>query len=162
MVNELNNKDYHVIFCGYDKFDHLSFLKNQINERKLSNYFTFFDYLEDEEIIAIYLNSHALVMPTFVGHYSLPLFESFYFKIPAFFTKDLLDESLTKYVYEIDTKIPSDLAKKLLELKSKKNEVENLKKEAYNFYNSFCSLSRIKKTYNDIFEEVIYFKSMWK
>ena len=59
-------------------------------------------------------------MPTFVGHYSLPLFESFYFKIPAFFTKDLLDESLTKYVYEIDTKIPSDLAKKLLELKSKK------------------------------------------
>ncbi len=162
MVNKLNNKDYHVIFCGYDKFDHLKFLKNQIHEKKLSTYFTFFDYLEDEEIIAIYLNSHALVMPTFVGHYSLPLFESFYFKIPAFFTKDLLDESLKKYVYEIDTKIPDDLPKKLLELQSKKHELENLKNEAYNFYNSFCSLNKIKKTYNDIFEEVIYFKSMWK
>ena len=162
MVNKLNNKDYHVIFCGYDKFDHLKFLKKKIHEKKLSSYFTFFDYLEDEEIIAIYLNSHALVMPTFVGHYSLPLFESFYFKIPAFFTKGLLDESLKKYVYEIDTKIPDDLAKKLLEIEANKHEVENLKNDAYNFYNSFCSLGKIKKTYSDIFEEVIYFKSMWK
>ena len=40
-------------------------------------------------------------MPTLVGHYSLPLFECFYFKIPVFFTKNLLDESLKKYVYEI-------------------------------------------------------------
>jgi len=90
-------------------------------------------------------------MPTFVGHYSLPLFESFYFKIPAFFTKGLLDESLKKYVYEIDTKIPDDLAKKLLEIEANKHEVENLKNDAYNFYNSFCSLGKIKKTYSDIF-----------
>ena len=61
-------------------------------------------YLEDNEIIALYLNCHALVMPTFVGHYSLPLFESFYFKIPAFFTKDLLDDNLRKFAFEIDTK----------------------------------------------------------
>ncbi len=163
MVNKFKNKDYHVIFCGYDKFDHLKFLKKQIEEKNLLNYFTFFDYLEDEEIITIYLNSHALVMPTFVGHYSLPLFESFYFKIPAFFTKDLLDEDLRKYVFEIDTKIPEDLVSKLLDIDTnKKKEVENLKNDAHDFYKSFCSLDRIKKTYNDIFEEVIYFKSMWK
>ena len=75
MVNKFKKNDYHVIFCGYD-IDHLKFLKKEIEEKNLSNYFTFFNYLEDEEIIAIYLNSHALVMPTFVGHYSLPLFES--------------------------------------------------------------------------------------
>ena len=98
-----------------------------------------------------------------MGHYSLPLFESFYFKIPAFFTKDLLDEDLRKYVFEIDTKIPEDLASKLLDIDTnKKKEVENLKNDAHDFYKSFCSLDRIKKTYNDIFEEVIYFKSMWK
>ena len=50
-----------------------------------------------------------------------------------------------------DTKIPDDLAKKLLEIEANKHEVENLKNDAYNFYNSFCSLGKIKKTYSDIF-----------
>ena len=78
-------KEYHVVFCGYDKFNQLNFLKNKIKEKQLSNYFTFFDYLEDNEIIALYLNCHALVMPTFVGHYSLPLFESFTLRFQHFY-----------------------------------------------------------------------------
>ena len=103
-----------------------------------------------------------MVMPTFVGHYSLPLFESFYFKIPAFFTKNLLDNSLKKYVYEIDTKNPEELYTKLKYIEKNKEEVHNLMKESYNFYQNFCSLKKIKKTYSEIFEEVLYFKSMWK
>ena len=55
--------DYHVIFCGYDKFDYLKFLKKEIEEKKFIQLFHVFNYLEDEEIIVIYLNSHALVMP---------------------------------------------------------------------------------------------------
>ncbi len=162
MVNKFSIKDYHVVFCGYDKFNHLSFLKKKIKEKKISDHFTFFDYLEDNEIISIYLNSHALVMPTFVGHYSLPLFESFYFKIPAFFTKNLLDESLKKYVYEIDTKNPEELSFKLKYIEKNKEEVHNIMKESFNFYQSFCSSEKIKKTYSKIFEEVLYFNSMWK
>ena len=162
IVNKLNNKEYHVVFCGYDKFNQLNFLKNKIIEKNMSDYFTFFDYLEDNEIISIYLNSHALVMPTFIGHYSLPLFESFYFKIPALFTKNLLDQSLKKYVYEIDTKNPEELSTKLKYIEKNKEEVDNLMRKSFDFYQSFCSLEKIKKTYTGIFEEVLYFKSMWK
>ena len=162
IVNKLNNKEYHVVFCGYDKFNQLNFLKNKIKEKNISDYFTFFDYLEDNEIISLYLNSHALVMPTLVGHYSLPLFESFYFKIPTFFTKNLLDESLKKYVYEIDIKNPEELSTKLKYIEKNKEEVDNLMRKSFDFYQSFCSSEKIKKTYSDIFEEVLYFKNMWK
>ncbi len=43
-----------------------------------------------------------------------------------------------------------------------KEEVDNLMRKSFDFYQSFCSLEKIKKTYSDIFEEVLYFKSMWK
>ena len=43
-------KEYQVVFCGYDKFNQLNFLKNKIKEKQLSDYFTFFDYLEDDWI----------------------------------------------------------------------------------------------------------------
>ena len=162
IVNRYKKKEYHVVFCGYDKFNQLNFLKNKIKEKQLSDYFTFFDYLEDNEIIALYLNCHALVMPTFVGHYSLPLFESFYFKIPAFFTKDLLDDNLRKFAFEIDTKKPDDLAKKLMKINSDDQNLDKIMDEAHNFYKNFCSIEKIKQTYTEIFEEVLYFKSIWK
>ena len=162
LVNRYKKKEYHVVFCGYDKFNQLNFLKNKIKEKQLADYFTFFDYLEDNEIIALYLNCHALVMPTFVGHYSLPLFESFYFKIPAFFTKDLLDDNLRKFAFEIDTKKPDDLATKLMNINSDNKNLDKIMDEAHNFYKNFCSIKKIKQTYTEIFDEVLYFKSIWK
>ena len=162
LVNRYKKKEYHVVFCGYDKFNQLNFLKNKIKEKQLADYFTFFDYLEDNEIIALYLNCHALVMPTFVGHYSLPLFESFYFKIPAFFTKDLLDDNLRKFAFEIDTKKPDDLATKLMKINSDDKNLDKIMDEAHNFYKNFCSIEKIQQTYKEIFDEVLYFKSIWK
>ena len=162
IVNKHDNKDFHVVFCGYDKFNQLDYLKKIINEKKISSFFSFYDYLEDNEIIALYLNSFALIMPTFVGHYSLPLFESFYFKIPVLFTKDLLDPSLKKFVVEIDTKQPRELYDKLLYLENNKQEIKNLASESHQFYKNFCSIENIKRNYIKIFDEVLYFKSLWR
>ena len=162
MINENNIKDFHVVFCGFDKFNQLNFLKKIIDQKNISEYFSFYDYLEDEEIISIYLNSHALVMPTFVGHYSLPLFEAFYFKIPVFFTENLLDANLKKYVFEIDTRQPNSLYEKLKFLEKNKEEVKNLTIASHEFYKDFCSLDNIKKNYIKIFEEIRYFNNLWK
>jgi glycosyltransferase involved in cell wall biosynthesis len=154
--------DFHVVFCGFDKFHQLDFLKKIIKEKDISDYFSFYDYLEDEEIISLYLNSYALVMPTFVGHYSLPLFEAFYFKIPVFFTKNLLDENLRKYVFEIDTREPKLFYDKLKYLDENKDKVKDLTLSSHEFYKDFCSLKNIKKNYIKIFEDVEYFNNLWK
>ena len=162
MVNKFNQKDYNVVFCGYDKFNHLNFLKNEIKEKNLDNYFNFFNYLEDNEIISIYLNAHALVMPTFIGHYSLPLFESFYFKLPVLFTKDLLDPSLKKYVLEIDTTKKEDLLEKLKYINENEQKINNVMEEAFDYYQQACSIKKIEETYKNIFKETLYFQSIWK
>ena len=47
-------------------------------------------------------------------------------------------------------------------IEKNKEEVDNLMRKSFDFYQSFCSLEKIKKTYSEIFEEVLYFKSMWK
>jgi catechol 2,3-dioxygenase-like lactoylglutathione lyase family enzyme len=41
-------------------------------------------------------------------------------------------------------------------------EVSSLKNESYDFYQKVCSLEKVKETYNNIFDEVLYFKSIWK
>ena len=66
----------------------------------------------------------------------LPLFESFYFKIPAFFTKDLLDDNLRKFAFEIDTK-PDDLATKLMKINSDDKNLDKIMDEVY-FYKNFA------------------------
>lgn len=154
--------DYHVIFCGYDKFNQLDYLKDLISQKNLNKRFNFFSYLEDDEIISIYLNSYALVMPTFVGHYSLPLFESFYFKLPVLFSENLLDDSLKKFVIEINTMQPENLLKKLKYINENMNKIENMKFEAFNHYTKECSLEKIEKNYQKIFTDTIYYKSLWK
>ncbi len=162
IVSQKNIKDYQIIFCGFDKLSHLKYLKELISEKKLNDYFIFFDYLKDEEIISIYLNSYALVMPTFVGHYSLPLFEAFYFKLPVLFTKNLLDKDLKKFVYEIDTTNKEDLLIKLDHINKNKEIINSNLNAAHEYYNQFCSIKKIEDTYKKIFNEAKYFQNIWK
>ena len=83
-----------------------------------------------------------------------------HFKIPAFFTKDLLDDNLRKFAFEIDTKKPDDLATKLMKINSDDKNLDKIMDEAHNFYKNFCSIEKIQQTYKEIFDEVLYFKYM--
>jgi hypothetical protein len=56
MVNEKNISDFKVIFCGFDKFNQKNFLNKLIEKKKIQNHFIFFDYLEDKQIISLYLH----------------------------------------------------------------------------------------------------------
>ena len=125
-IVNLKRDNLKVVFSGYDK-GNLNYIKNQIKIKNLENNVKIFDYLTNDQIISLYLNTKGLIMPTFVGHSTLPLYEAFYFKVPVFFTKDLLDEKLKDLVYEIDIYETKDLMKKLKllenhpDIKEKKN-----------------------------------------
>ncbi len=161
IVNEKKIKDYKVIFCGFDKFKQKNFLKKIIEKNNLQNYFLFFDYLSDNQIISLYLHSHCLVMPTLVGHYSLPLFESFYFKLPAIFTSNLLDNSLQKYTWELNLNDNKDLLKKIEEIDSDQIKKNQIIDEAHIFYSNNFKLQNIYKNYENIFLEAKKILNMW-
>ena len=152
-------EDLHVVFSGYDK-GNLKYIKNQIKSKNIENNVKIFNYLNNDQIISLYLNSIALVMPTFVGHSTLPLYEAFYFKLPVFFTEGLLDEKLKDLVYEVNLFKPQDLFEKYKLLDDDKNK-ENKISSASKFYNNNCSREQLFNNFKDIFKEYKYLKSRW-
>ncbi len=155
------NIEIDVIFCGSDK-GNLKFLKNLIKQKKLEKNFHIYNFISEEEIISLYLNSLCLVMPTYVARSTLPLYESFYFKKPVFYSKNILDEELEKYVETFDLKNPKTLTEKLENLIKNKNNLSNKIYEAYNYYNKNCTDENFLNNYGKIINEFKYLKSMWK
>ena len=146
----INN--FHFLFCGSDK-GNFNFIKNEIKKKKLSEFFTIIQFASNEEVIYFYQNAFGVVMPTTGGPTNLPLYESFFFKKPVFYTKGLLnDENLKKAIIEIDIKDPVDFANKLLNINN--INLEKIKSYAYNYYFKVCDKEIYKKNYMTILNEV--------
>ena len=145
----INN--FHFLFCGPDK-GNFNFIKNEIKKKKLSEFFTIIQFASNEEVIYFYQNTFGVVMPTTGGPTNLPLYESFFFKKPIFYTKGLLnDENLKKAIIEIDIKDPVDFANKLLNINN--INLEKIKSYAYDYYFKVCDKEIYKKNYIAILNE---------
>ena len=117
--------------------------------------------MNDEEIISLYLHSKAVIIPTYVARTTLPLVEALYFKLPIFYSKDILDESYKDYINEFDLKNPQDLSNQLLKFINN-NESFYLKSEKGNkFYKTISSIEKNKDTILKIFQDYLYLKSKW-
>jgi len=91
-------------------------------------------------------------MPTTGGPTNLPLYESFFFKKPIFYTKDLLnDENLKKAIIEIDIKDPIDFVNKLLNIDNL--DLDKIKSYAYDYYLKVCDKEIYKKNYKSILKD---------
>ena len=77
----LLNQNYtiKVVFCGSDK-GNLENIKRDIIKLNLNDNIKIFSFLSEEQVMALYTNCFAVVMPTFVGRSSMPLYESFFFR----------------------------------------------------------------------------------
>ena len=154
------NENIHVVFCGNDK-SNLKYLKRIIKEKKIDKNFTIFNYISNEQIISLYKNAFALIMPTFVGHFSLPLYESFYFNLPVIYTEDQLDNELRKFVFEVNTLDPKSMIEKIIYIKNNPSEVAEMTENAKKFYTENCSREKKMKVYSNIFSEYSYLRQMW-
>ena len=151
----INN--FHFLFCGSDK-GNFNFIKNEIKKKKLSEFFTIIQFASNEEVIYFYQNTFGVVMPTTGGPTNLPLYESFFFKKPIFYTKGLLnDENLKKAIIEIDIKDPGDFANKLLNINN--INLEKIKSYAYDYYFKVCDKEIYKKNYMTTLNEFKLAKS---
>ena len=155
-----NIKDFLFIFTGHDK-GNKNYIIKLIKENKLEDNFLMLDYVDNKELISLYINSDALIMPTFVGHSTLPLYEAFYFNLPVFFTKGLLDDELKKHVYEIDIFNPQNFLNSFNEFSKEKNINKDKIKSGKNFYEKNCNKINLFQNLSKIFKEYEYLKSRW-
>ena len=144
------------IFCGPDK-GNLNYINKTVEKENLSENVKILGFVNDLEMISIYKNCQAVLMPTLLGRSSLPLLESLFFKKKIFYSKNILDEDLKKYVEEFDLNNPEDLSEKIeVFLKDKKNS--NLDVEYNNIFND----KTFANNYQNVFKEFKYLVSKWR
>lgn len=73
------------IFSGYDE-GNLAYVKNRVSVLGLENRVRFADFVSNQEIPELYLQSIALVMPTYFGPTNLPPLEAFALKVPVLYS----------------------------------------------------------------------------
>ena len=158
-----NNKinDVIFVFCGFDK-GNLKYIKKKIEEKNLHNYFKIFNYLSDLELISLYLKCFAVLMPTYVGHSVIPMYEAFYFKKNVFFTKGLADDNLVKFLTEIDINDFTSVRTKYFEILNNLEVNQNKLKNAELYYKDTLNEENMAKSFIKIFEEYKYIKERWK
>ncbi len=132
------NLDVKCIFTGSDK-GHLKKIKEKIKEYNLENYFKIHEYLSDEEIIELYVNCTAVVIPTVVGTFTFPHIEAFFFEKIVFSATENLDKSFKERVVNIDLNHPKSLIDNFLKLKENKDKSKSMIESNKNFYNEKLS-----------------------
>ena len=91
-----------------------------VKKNNLEENFVVLNFLSDDEVIQLYKSCFGLIMPTYVARSTLPLYESFFFRKPVFYSKDILDDEIYKYVVSFDLNDPNDLINKLKDIDEKK------------------------------------------
>jgi len=98
------------IFSGKDK-GNLVYLKNLTHELDLDQYTRFIDFVPDREVVDLYSNAFALVMPSYFGPTNIPPLEAFHMGLPVIYSdrKDFRDHIGDAAIY-VDLNNPESLA----------------------------------------------------
>jgi len=94
--------DFKIVFSGYDK-GYLSNLELLAKKMNCSNFFIFLNYVSDDDLIFLYKNCSALIIPSLVGTHTFPLYEGFYFKKPLIYNSKNLDQKFRENVISLNT-----------------------------------------------------------
>lgn len=156
------NKNFLIIFCGANK-GNFKYIMKKIDEYKLQNYFKIFNFLTDDEVVYLYQNVSAIIMPTYVARSSLPLYEAFYFEKNIFYSKDILDKKLEYLTIPVDLENPDDLAYKMSEYikNSDKHEYKSMILKAKDYYLENCNEKIISQKIFNIFSEYKKLSEKW-
>lgn len=163
-VNSLkknHNINLNVVFCGKDK-GNLEYVNELISKLNITDQFAILGYINDHEILHLYKNCNALVMPTYVATSTLPLYEAFYYKVPVLYSAGVLDPNLENFVTTFDLKNFNELTLILKKMYENRLETENKIKNGYEFCKKFCNDKYLSSNYKKILNDYHLIKEIWK
>ena len=94
-------------------------------------------------------------MPTYLGRSSLPLLEAIFFNKKIFYSKNILDENLKKFVTEFDLKNPNDLAIQLSNFSDDRSNNQTI-------YKDITSEASFNENYVKIINDYNFYLNTWK
>ena len=116
ILKEKYNKMVNVIFSGKDA-GNLNYVKSVVDELNLSDQVKFLGFVDNEDIVELYKNSLALVMPTYFGPTNIPPLEAFALGVPVLYS-DLpgLRDQVGDSALLLDLNDPNSMAKNIINL----------------------------------------------
>ena len=148
------------IFSGSNQgsFD---FITKEVKRLNLEDRVRFIGYVKDEEISELYLQSIALVMPTFLGPTNIPPLESFQLGVPVLYS-DLpgLKDQVGDAALMLNLNDPMSLSDQLNNLIHDEQLRNRLIKAGYERINFFNKINR-KKILIDIISDFRVKRSCW-
>lgn len=107
-------KKIYFIFCGGNQGS-LAFIKKKINEYNINENIKIFNYLPNDEVLALYKLSAGLVMPTYFGPTNIPPLEAWHLNIPVVYSSNLKDHGGDAALY-FDPDSEEELIESLVKL----------------------------------------------
>jgi glycosyltransferase involved in cell wall biosynthesis len=116
-VKKLKDKNINIsfVFCGRDK-GNLKFIQNRILELGINENIKILDYVNDEEVFALYKICTALIMPTYFGPTNIPPVEAWSLDVPVAYSSHLINHGKDAALY-FDPSSSDELGDVLLQLK---------------------------------------------
>lgn len=110
---KLKGLNFNLVCCGKDH-GYLSEIRSYVEKKKLAAHINFLDYVEDEELPYLYLNSSMLVMTSLIGPTNIPPWEAFKLKIPVIYPRlEGIEEVYEDCVLYFEPLDSDDLARKI-------------------------------------------------
>jgi len=149
------------VFCGSDK-GYLDRIKKYSISQEQNQYIHFLDFVADEDMPYLYLNSLALTMPTFSGPTNIPPWEAFKMEVPVFYS-DLknIREVYIDAVYYIDQFDSSSLVDGIVEILKNEDKRKELIINGKKLLNGINTEKEFKKIF-DILKKRKKIKEIWE
>ena len=107
-INLKQEIPFSLIFCGADKSgfvsNNKSYLIKKSKELEIKDNILFLSHVSNKDLINLYKNSFALVMPTYFGPINIPPIEAHKYGVPVIYSKQFANLH-----YDFDYQIPIDL-----------------------------------------------------
>ena len=148
------------IFSGTDK-GNKEYLKNYASKLKIEDRVRFAGFVPDNEMIELYCQSIALVIPSYFGPTNLPPLEAFQLGVPVLCSdKPGLRDQVGDAALLMDLKNPNSMALHLKNLIEKNQIREQLINAGYERLKHFDNNDRVK-TLKNIIEDFSWKRSCW-
>lgn len=150
--------NFKLVCCGNDP-GYLNNLKKYVSSENLSDQVYFLDFIDDEDLPYLYLDSFTLVMPSLIGPTNIPPWEAFKMKIPVIYSdSNGIKEVLGDAVHYVNPLEPESIAlgiREIYENDEKKNSLilkGKQKLDEVRSLNDFNNFFKIIKNYKKIKE----------
>jgi glycosyltransferase involved in cell wall biosynthesis len=163
IYNSNNDDKIFFLFSGSDK-GNFDYIKKTTIELNIEKYIVYLGFVNHNELVSLYKNALALVMPTYALPTNIPPLEALYLECPIIYSKNEANQELPykESLWEVDLDNPEDLSNTILKIKKNKDNIVNHKIKIGKTLLENLNNDILEETFNKIFRNFLSKRKAYK